>query len=63
MLDEATLRKIAKVRRRVRRHVWSLLYVRPGGYPRPDLQFPAQITVSELIANAIRYGAAPISYV
>lgn len=30
-LDEATLAKIAKVRARVRRHVWSLLHLRPGG--------------------------------
>jgi len=32
-LDEATLVKIAKVRARVRRHVWSLLHLRPGGFP------------------------------
>jgi hypothetical protein len=32
-LDERTIRKIAKVRRRVRRHVWSLLHLRPGGFP------------------------------
>lgn len=32
-LDEATLAKIAKVRARVRRHVWSLLHLRPGGFP------------------------------
>ncbi|MEH0573218.1 MULTISPECIES: IS1380 family transposase [Streptomyces] len=33
VLDEATLVKIAKVRARVRRHVWSLLHLRPGGFP------------------------------
>ncbi|MER5918159.1 transposase [Streptomyces sp. NPDC001982] len=32
-LDEATLVKIAKVRARVRRQVWSLLHLRPGGFP------------------------------
>ncbi|MEY9988269.1 hypothetical protein ABIE67_000301 [Streptomyces sp. V4I8] len=32
-LDEHTLRKIAKVRRRVRRQVWGLLHLRPGGFP------------------------------
>ncbi|MDV9202676.1 IS1380 family transposase, partial [Streptomyces sp. Wh19] len=32
-LDEATLIKIAKVRARVRRQVWSLLRLRPGGFP------------------------------
>jgi hypothetical protein len=32
-LDEATLAKIAKVRARVRRQVWSLLHLRPGGFP------------------------------
>ncbi|WP_262391561.1 transposase [Nocardiopsis sp. CNR-923] len=25
--------KIAKVRRRIRRHVWTLLHLRPGGFP------------------------------
>ncbi|MFC6057323.1 hypothetical protein [Streptomyces pratens] len=32
-LDEATLAKIAKTRARVRRQVWSLLHLRPGGFP------------------------------
>jgi hypothetical protein len=32
-LDEATLAKIARVRARVRRHVWGLLHLRPGGLP------------------------------
>ncbi|MFF1747033.1 transposase, partial [Streptomyces mirabilis] len=32
-LDEGTLMKIAKVRARVRRQVWSLLHLRPGGFP------------------------------
>jgi hypothetical protein len=32
-LDEAALAKIAKVRARVRRQVWSLLRLRPGGFP------------------------------
>ncbi|WUP22279.1 transposase (plasmid) [Streptomyces sp. NBC_00271] len=32
-LDAATLVKIAKVRARVRRQVWSLLHLRPGGFP------------------------------
>jgi hypothetical protein len=32
-LDAAALAKIAKVRARVRRHVWSLLHLRPGGFP------------------------------
>lgn len=32
-LDEATLVKIAKGRARMRRHVWSLLRLRPGGFP------------------------------
>ncbi|MEV6297418.1 transposase [Streptomyces sp. NPDC051896] len=32
-LDTPTLAKIAKVRRRVRRHVWTLLHLRPGGFP------------------------------
>jgi hypothetical protein len=32
-LDEATLRRIAKIRRKVRRRVWDLLAQRPGGFP------------------------------
>lgn len=32
-LDEKTLLRIARVRRRVRRHVWSRLHLRPGGFP------------------------------
>ncbi|MEW2491780.1 transposase [Streptomyces sp. NPDC048411] len=32
-LDEAALAKIAKVRALVRRHVWGLLHLRPGGFP------------------------------
>lgn len=32
-LDEATLAAIAKARRRIRRHVWTLLHLRPGGFP------------------------------
>ncbi|KIE22896.1 transposase [Streptomyces sp. MUSC 125] len=32
-LDDTTLAKIAKVRRRARRHVWTLLRLRPGGFP------------------------------
>jgi Transposase DDE domain. len=32
-LDEPALAKIAKVRARVRRQVWSLLHLRPGGFP------------------------------
>ncbi|WP_409474668.1 IS1380 family transposase [Streptomyces sp. HC307] len=32
-LDDTTLVLIAKARRRVRRHVWSLLHLRPGGFP------------------------------
>ncbi|MFF7189366.1 transposase [Streptomyces sp. NPDC008222] len=33
LLDEAALVRIAKARRRVRRQVWSLLTLRPGGFP------------------------------
>lgn len=32
-LDQATTDTIAKVRKRVRRHVWTLLHLRPGGFP------------------------------
>jgi hypothetical protein len=32
-LDESALAKIAKVRAKVRRQVWSLLHLRPGGFP------------------------------
>lgn len=32
-LDEAKLARIAKVRARVRRGVWQLLHLRPGGFP------------------------------
>lgn len=32
-LDELALARIMKVRARVRRHVWSLLCLRPGGFP------------------------------
>lgn len=32
-LDGQTLLKIARVRHRVRRHVWSRLRLRPGGFP------------------------------
>ena len=31
--DEEVLAKVARVRARVRRHVWSLLCLRPGGFP------------------------------
>ncbi|EGX58717.1 transposase IS4 family protein [Streptomyces zinciresistens K42] len=33
MLDVATLAKIAKARAKVPRQVWSLLHLRPGGFP------------------------------
>ena len=32
-LDEATLKQVAKARRKVRRRVWDLLANRPGGFP------------------------------
>lgn len=32
-LDEPALARIAKARRTVRRHVWSRLHLRPGGFP------------------------------
>ncbi|WP_311137205.1 IS1380 family transposase [Streptomyces sp. I6] len=32
-MDEEVLARIARVRARVRRHVWSLLHLRPGGFP------------------------------
>jgi Transposase DDE domain group 1 len=32
-IDDALLGKVAKARARVRRHVWSLLHLRPGGFP------------------------------
>ncbi|MFJ9752961.1 hypothetical protein [Streptomyces chartreusis] len=32
-LDETALAKIAKARASVRRQVWSLLRLRPGGFP------------------------------
>jgi len=32
-MDEEVLAKIARVRAQVRRHVWSLLHLRPGGFP------------------------------
>lgn len=32
-LDEAVLVKVAKARRKTRRYVWSLLHLRPGGFP------------------------------
>lgn len=32
-LDEVALVKIAKARAKVRAHVWSLLHLRPGGFP------------------------------
>jgi hypothetical protein len=32
-LDEPARAQIAKARRKVRRHVWSLLHLRPGGFP------------------------------
>lgn len=31
--DETRRAQIAKVRQRVRRHVWTLLHLRPGGFP------------------------------
>jgi hypothetical protein len=33
LADPATLDKIARVRARVRAHVWSLIAARPGGFP------------------------------
>lgn len=33
ILDEPTRARIAKIRARIRRHVWSCLAVRPGGFP------------------------------
>jgi Transposase DDE domain group 1 len=32
-MDDAVLIRIARARRRVRRHVWTLLHLRPGGFP------------------------------
>ncbi|MFE7243756.1 IS1380 family transposase [Streptomyces sp. NPDC057580] len=32
-MDDTVLMKIARARRQVRRHVWSLLHLRPGGFP------------------------------
>ena len=32
-MDEAALIRIGKIRARVRRHVWGLLHLRPGGFP------------------------------
>lgn len=32
-MDEEVVAKIGRVRARVRRHVWSLLHLRPGGFP------------------------------
>ncbi|MGI5134697.1 transposase [Streptomyces sp. CA-106110] len=32
-MDEAVLMRIARARRQVRRHVWPLLRLRPGGFP------------------------------
>ncbi|WP_259470962.1 IS1380 family transposase [Streptomyces sp. 1114.5] len=32
-LDAPTLARVARVRARVRRHVWGLLHLRPGGFP------------------------------
>ncbi|PYC67838.1 IS1380 family transposase, partial [Streptomyces tateyamensis] len=32
-LDERALARIAKARAKVRRHVWHLLHLRPGGFP------------------------------
>jgi Transposase DDE domain group 1 len=32
-LDEVVLAKVAKARAKVRAHVWSLLHLRPGGFP------------------------------
>lgn len=32
-VDEAALTTIAKARRRIRRYVWMLLHLRPGGFP------------------------------
>ncbi|MGW6262092.1 hypothetical protein [Streptomyces sp. NPDC055085] len=32
-MDAEVVEKTAKVRARVRRHVWSLLHLRPGGFP------------------------------
>ncbi|MET8130013.1 IS1380 family transposase [Streptomyces sp. NPDC005065] len=36
-MDEPMRAKIAKARRRVRRHVWTLLHLRPGGFPYPTV--------------------------
>ncbi|MBB5489783.1 IS1380 family transposase [Nocardiopsis metallicus] len=33
VLDERALAAIAKARRQIRRHVWTLLHLRPGGFP------------------------------
>ncbi|WP_328752849.1 hypothetical protein OHT57_45520 [Streptomyces sp. NBC_00285] len=33
VLDEATLAKSARARARARQHEWSLLHLRPGGFP------------------------------
>ncbi|MFF7190327.1 transposase [Streptomyces sp. NPDC008222] len=32
-LDDTVLALVAQARRKVRRHVWSLLHLRPGGFP------------------------------
>ncbi|MCY9787144.1 hypothetical protein KIK06_24980 [Nocardiopsis sp. EMB25] len=32
-LDATALAAIVKIRRHIRRHVWTLLHLRPGGFP------------------------------
>ncbi|MDQ0767214.1 hypothetical protein [Streptomyces canus] len=34
-MDAVVLARVAKARARVRRHAWSLLHLRPGGFPWP----------------------------
>nr|WP_184080636.1 IS1380 family transposase [Nocardiopsis mwathae] len=65
-LDEPTLAAITKARKHIRRHVWTLLHLRPGGFPHLSVagrELKGWITV-DLDATVItsaskKHGAAP----
>ncbi len=57
LADPATLDKIARVRARVRAHVWSLIAARPGGFPWLALVIDLDGTL--ITARSDKEGAAP----
>jgi Transposase DDE domain group 1 len=65
VMDDGLLARIAKARARVRRHVWNLLRLRPGGFPWLVVAgkwltgwIVIDIDATVIIAHSVKDGAA-----